>query len=117
MTAGKSMFTASLVQMRASLSPQTNLDTAIPLIEQAQGGGAEYVLAPEMTNIFEVRRERLFGTIAPEESDPTLAAFRELARKLGIFLHVGSLAIKVLPEKAANRSFLDRKSTRLNSSH
>src|SRR5262249_272856 len=32
--------------------------------------------------------------------------FRELARKLGIFLHVGSLAIKLLPEKAANRSFL-----------
>src|SRR5438445_615563 len=110
MTAGKSMFTAGLVQMRASLSPQTNLDTAIQLIEQAKNAGAEYVLTPEMTNIFEVRRERLFGTIAPEESDPTLAAFRELARKLGIFLHVGSLAIKVLPEKAANRSFLiDRK--------
>ena len=110
MTAGKSMFTAGLVQMRASLSPQTNLDTAIQLIEQAKSAGAEYVLTPEMTNIFEVRRERLFGTIAPEESDPTLAAFRELARKLGIFLHVGSLAIKVLPEKAANRSFLiDRK--------
>ena len=35
MTAGKSMFTAGLVQMRASLSPQTNLDTAIQLIEQA----------------------------------------------------------------------------------
>ena len=48
--------------------------------------------------------------LAPEESDASLAAFRELARKLGIFLHVGSLAIKLLPEKAANRSFLiDRK--------
>jgi len=96
--------------MRASLSPQTNLDAAIRLIEQAKNAGAEYVLTPEMTNIFEIKRERLFATIAPEESDTTLAALRELARKLGIFLHVGSLAIKVLPEKAANRSFLiDRK--------
>jgi predicted amidohydrolase len=31
---------------------------------------------------------------------------RELARKLGIFIHVGSLAIKLAPEKAANRSYL-----------
>ena len=63
-----------------------------------------------MTNILEVKREQLFAAIVPEESDPSLAAFRELARKLGIFLHVGSLAIKLSPDKAANRSFLiDRK--------
>src|SRR5438270_3459414 len=110
MTAGKSMFTAGLVQMRASLSPQTNLDTAIQLIEQAKNAGADYVLTPEMTNIMEVKRERLFAALEPEDADLSLAAFRELARKLAIFLHVGSLAIKVLPEKAANRSFLiDRK--------
>ena len=42
----------------------------------------------------------------PEENDATLATFRELARALGIYLHVGSLAIKVSPDKAANRSFL-----------
>jgi predicted amidohydrolase len=63
-----------------------------------------------MTNLLEVKRERLFAAITTEENDPSLAAFRALARKLGIFLHVGSLAIKLLPEKAANRSFLiDRK--------
>ena len=28
---------------------------------------------------------------------------RELARKVGIVLHVGTLAIKLSPEKAANR--------------
>jgi predicted amidohydrolase len=99
-------FTAALVQMRSGLSPQTNLDAALQLIGEAKNGGADYVLTPEMTNILEVKRERLFAAIAPEESDVTLAAFRERARKLGIYLHVGSLAIKVLPEKAANRSFL-----------
>jgi predicted amidohydrolase len=99
-------FTAGLVQMRSGLSPQANLDVAARLIEEARSRGADYVLTPEMTNILEVKRERLFATIAPEETDATLAAFRELARKLGVFLHVGSLAIKVLPEKAANRSFL-----------
>jgi len=32
-----------------------------------------------------------------------LPASRELARKAGIFLHIGTLAIKLSPEKAANR--------------
>ena len=36
--------------------------------------GADYVLTPEMTNIMEVKRERLFAAIADEEHDPTLAA-------------------------------------------
>ncbi len=76
------------------------------LIEEAKAQGADYVLTPEMTNILEVKRERLFAAIVAEESDVSLATFRELARRLGIFLHVGSLAIKLLPDKAANRSFL-----------
>src|SRR6476660_4192127 len=111
MSTGKAAtFTAGLVQMRSGHSPAANLDAAVRLIEEAKNGGADYVLTPEMTNILEIRRERLFAALEPEESDPSLAAFRELARKLGIFLHIGSLAIKLLPEKAANRSFLiDRK--------
>src|SRR6267154_2171377 len=107
MSTGKAAsFTAALVQMRTGLTPQANLDAAVRLIEEAKAGGADYVQTPEMTNIMEVKRDRLFATIAAEENDPSLAAFRALARKLGIFLHVGSLAIKLLPEKAANRSFL-----------
>jgi predicted amidohydrolase len=107
MSTGKAAsFTAGLVQMRTGLTPQANLDAAVRLIEEAKAGGADYVQTPEMTNIMEVKRDRLFATITAEESDPSLAAFRALARKLGIFLHVGSLAIKLLPEKAANRSFL-----------
>jgi predicted amidohydrolase len=101
-----STFTAGLVQMRSGLSPQANLDAAVRLITQAQERGAHYVLTPEMTNILEVKRERLFAAIAPEENDATLTVLRELARKLGIFLHIGSLAIKLSAEKAANRSFL-----------
>jgi len=101
-----SIFTAGLVQMRSGLSPQANLDAVVRLIKQARERGAQYVLTPEMTNILEVKRERLFAAIAPEESDATLAALRELARKLQIFLHVGSLAIKLSAEKAANRSYL-----------
>jgi predicted amidohydrolase len=101
-----SAFTAGLIQMRSGLDPRANLDTAVRLIEEAKQRGANYVQTPEMTNIMEVKRERLFATIVPEEQDVSLATFRELAGKLGIYLHVGSLAIKASPDKAANRSFL-----------
>mgnify|MGYP003301179217 CR=1 FL=1 len=39
-------------------------------------------------------------------ADPALAAFRELARELKLFFHIGSLAVKATSEKAANRSLL-----------
>jgi deaminated glutathione amidase len=102
----RSSFVAALVQLRSGLMPMSNLGTSARLIREAKDGGAEYVLTPEMTNILEVKRERLFAAIASEENDPSLASFRELARKLRIFLHIGSLAIKLSPERAANRSFL-----------
>jgi predicted amidohydrolase len=105
-TGPSSAFTVGLVQMRSGLDPAANLDAASKMIGEAKAGGAEYVLTPEMTNIMEIRRERLFAAIVPEEADRSLAAFRELARKLAIHLHVGSLAIKRPGERAANRSFL-----------
>jgi deaminated glutathione amidase len=101
-----STFKAALVQMRASLDPAANLAAGIKLIGEAKAAGADYVQTPEMTNIMEVKRERLFAAIVPEEKDASLAAYRELARKLAIYLHVGSLAIKLSDDKAANRSFL-----------
>jgi predicted amidohydrolase len=54
----------------------------------------------------ELKRDRLFEVIGEEDDDASLADFRTLARDLGIHVHVGSLAIKVSPDKAVNRSFL-----------
>src|SRR3954466_13187305 len=107
---GGSKFRVGLIQMRSGRTPQANTNAAVKLIGEAKSGGADYVLTPEVTNILENSRENLFAAIVPEENDPTLATFRDLARTLGIYVHVGSLAVKVAPEKAANRSFLiDRK--------
>jgi predicted amidohydrolase len=103
---GDAKLTVGLVQMRSGLTPQANCDAAIVLIREAKAAGADYVQTPEMTNIMEVKRERLFATIVIEEADPTLAAMRELARSLGIYLHIGSLAIKVSADRAVNRGFL-----------
>jgi predicted amidohydrolase len=107
MTSAKpSAFKVGLVQMRSGADPQVNVAAAAKMIGEAQRAGADYVLTPEMTNIMEPRRDRLFATIVAEENDAGLAIFRELARKFSIYLHVGSLAIKASHDKAVNRSFL-----------
>jgi deaminated glutathione amidase len=99
-------FNAAMIQMRSGLDPEANLAAALDLIDRAKQAGADYVLTPEMTNILAARREQLFAKIVAEEQDVTLATLREVARKLAIYLHIGSLAIKASPEKATNRSFL-----------
>lgn len=99
-------FRAGLVQMRTGRMPATNVETALKLIGEAKRQGADYVQTPEIANIMEPDREKMFAAITAEEQDITLAAFREIAKKLSIYVHAGSLAIKVSHEKAANRSFL-----------
>jgi len=99
-------FKAAMIQMRSGMQPAANVDAAARLIGEAKSAGADYVQTPEMTNVLESKRERLLAVIVEEDKDPSLAAFRELARKLGLFVHIGSLAIKVGPDRAANRGFL-----------
>ena len=99
-------FKAAMIQMRSGLQPGANIDAAVRYIGDAKSAGAEYVLTPEMTNILAANREQLFAVVVEEGADASLATLREVARKLGIYVHIGSLAIRISPDRAANRSFL-----------
>jgi len=99
-------FKAAMIQMRSGLRPDVNIDAAVRYIGDAKEAGADYVLTPEMTNILAANREQLFAVAVEEEADASLATLREVARKLGIYVHIGSLAIRISPDRAANRSFL-----------
>ena len=99
-------FKAAMIQMRSGLRPAVNIDAAVRYIGDAKEAGADYVLTPEMTNILAANREQLFAVAVEEEADASLATLREVARKLGIYVHIGSLAIRISPDRAANRSFL-----------
>ena len=77
------------------------IETAEALIRRAAKGGAEYVQTPENTAIMELEPERLLAAVETEERSAPLAHLRGLAKELGIFLHVGSLGIKLGP--AQNR--------------
>jgi hypothetical protein len=66
------------------------------------------VLTPEVTNCVSGSRDRQRAVLRHEEDDPTLAALREEAAALGIWLLIGSLGIKThdADGRFANRSFL-----------
>jgi len=106
MATNAATFRVALIQMRSGRSPAANLDAATKLIREGKAGGADYVQTPEMTNILEAKRDALMAVIAPEREDPSLAAFRDFARRHRLWLHIGSLALKISPDRAANRGFL-----------
>ena len=56
--------------------------------------------------MIQANRQAMFENLAAEEDDLSLKAYRALAVELKIHLHIGSLALRVSPERAVNRSFL-----------
>jgi deaminated glutathione amidase len=99
-------FKAGLVQTRTGRDADANLVTTTALIREAASGGAEYVQTPEMTNIMELDRDRLLTWTWPEEGNPAVAHFQALARELGIWLHIGSLAVALPDGGLVNRSYV-----------
>ena len=104
--ASKKRFRAALVQLRSSRNVDANLQSAEALIRRAAQGGAAYVQTPENTAIMEFDAKRVLEAAEAEEDSVPLTRLRALAAELGIFLHIGSLAIKLDQTRVANRSYL-----------
>jgi len=99
-------FRVGLVQLRSGRNVEANLATAERLIRDAARGGAVYIQTPENSAVMELEPERLFAAIQTEAASGALSRFKSLAAELGVWLHVGSLAVKLGPDRVANRSYL-----------
>jgi predicted amidohydrolase len=99
-------FRAGLVQLCSGRSVEANLERAEALVRRAAQGGALYVQTPENTALMELKPELVLEVAQSEEESTALARLRALAAELGIFLHIGSLAIKLDQARTANRSYL-----------
>jgi len=99
---------AALVQLNGSDDPEANLGETERLIRQAATAGAELVLTPEVTNIVSASRTVQNERLALEDDDTTLARLREVTAELGIWLSLGSLALKSgdADGRFVNRQFL-----------
>ncbi len=99
---------AGLVQLTSGDDPTENLVTTQEMVAQAAAQGAGFVLTPEATNCVSNSRARQNEVLTLEQDDPTLAALCLQASELGIWLSIGSLALKTTDAdgRFANRSFL-----------
>lgn len=97
----------ALIQLNASDDPSENLPVTRSFVEQAAEVGARFVLTPEVTNCVSASRTRQNEVLRREVEDETLAALCADAERLGVWILIGSLALKQAEgERFVNRSFL-----------
>lgn len=94
------------IQMRSGVDIDANINAAADLIRQAADAGATFITTPEMTHMLQRSSKALLAEIATEEADRGVKAFAELAAELGVYLLIGSLAVKTGTGRAINRSYL-----------
>ncbi|MGV3490496.1 MAG: carbon-nitrogen hydrolase family protein [Devosia sp.] len=101
------MIVAAL-QMNSGTEPGPNLDQLEKLAENAARQGAIYLLSPEVSIVFAENRDGLRSVAGPWEDNPAIARVSEIAKRLGVSLHLGSLAVALPDGRFANRSVLFR---------
>jgi predicted amidohydrolase len=99
-------FVAGCVQMNSGREFAPNIAAVGDLVRRARDAGADFIATPEITAMFEPKREQHLAQAMEEAGHPALAAFRDLAKETGAWLLVGSMAVKLEAARLANRSFL-----------
>lgn len=99
---------AALLQLNVSDDPQENLPVTVQMVRDAAAQGAQFVLTPEVTNCVSTSRGHQNDVLQFEDDDASLVALRDVAAETGIWLLIGSLALKTadVDGRFANRSFL-----------
>ena len=64
------------------------------------------LFTPEMSGLLDADRERAGGLVRSESDDVVLAAVREAAKASGIWVHLGSLALRGDSGRLVNRCFV-----------
>lgn len=98
----------AVYQARTGIDPRANATALVEAVEQAAAGGATMLFTPEMSGLLDRDRKRARLHISDEARDPVLAAVREAARRCGIWVHLGSLALNEgrADERLVNRGFV-----------
>ena len=95
-----------VLQMTSGIDPAVNAATLVDAIGEAGAAGAAMLFTPEMSGLIDRDRTRGAASIVTEDADPVLAAVRAAAANAGIWVHLGSLAVRRPDGKFANRGFV-----------
>jgi predicted amidohydrolase len=98
----------AVVQMQSGIDPVANAAGLVRALETAAAGGAALVFTPEMSGLLDRDRARAASSIVGEDEDAVLAAVRDAAARLGLWVHLGSLALRPGGDEPryVNRGFL-----------
>ncbi len=96
----------ALIQLRSGRDIGANVAAIAGFVREAAAAGATYVQTPENATVMDEDKVRLVASVTTEEKSTALAAFRDLAHELRIWLHIGSMAVAHPSGKLANRSLL-----------
>jgi len=100
-------FKAACIQVNASNDMDANIRTVSELLYKARFEGAQMAFLPENVVMMEWGKANITAKAQREADHPGLAALRQVARDTHLWLHGGTLAIK-LPgeERIANRTYV-----------
>ncbi len=94
-----------LIQTRTPATHAAALAHVAPLVREAIGQGAQFVLTPECTNVVQKDRAKLLPALTSLEDDPVVNGLRAIAAETGTWIDIGS-ALVTRPDgdgRAANR--------------
>lgn len=98
---------AAILQMTSGIDPLANARALTGGMAQAAAGNAAMLFTPEMSGLLDRKRDRAAASIVAEGEDRVLAAVREAAAKHGLWVHLGSLALKGESDgRFVNRGFV-----------
>jgi len=100
------MVRIALFQSCTGIDPGANAQALSEAVEQASAGGAEMLFTPEMSGLLDRDPKRAADNLRTEKDDQVLATCREAASRHGLWLHLGSLAVRTDDGKLANRGFV-----------
>ncbi len=95
-----------VLQMTSGIDPVVNAAALVDAIDRAAGEGAAMLFTPEMAGLIDRDRVRAGTSIVAETYDRVLAAVCAAAAAAGIWVHLGSLAVRRADGRLANRGFV-----------
>lgn len=100
------MTRAAILQMTSGIDPLANARALVDAISLAAREGAAMVFTPEMSGLLDRDRQRGAASIVAQDDDLVLAAVRDAAARRGIWVQLGSLALRGDNDRFVNRGFV-----------
>ncbi|WP_230291229.1 carbon-nitrogen hydrolase family protein [Croceicoccus sp. Ery5] len=102
------MVRIAVYQANTGIDPAANAARLVDAVEEAAAGGAQMLFTPEMSGMLDRNRKRAAAHVTGEADSPVLKAVAGAARVHGIWVALGSLAVRRDDGEGrwANRSLL-----------